>query len=182
GNGAAYADGSAIPSRYVICFGGHSVGMGYNDPNRPEFSRDEPRDFFVPDVEGPNYDLKVALTPLADYGVQDVVSVISGLRIPYAESDTEPVPTAGVPNRFHGPQYKPLLTGVNAYGGPSPSSDQIVADAIAGNTIFRALNYTPQPATYWYDQSINHTPISVRPDRSFIPYISSPPAALHPPS
>ena len=36
-HGVAYADGTAIPKRYVICFGSHSIGMGHNDPNLPGF-------------------------------------------------------------------------------------------------------------------------------------------------
>src|SRR5262245_49042317 len=82
-DGTAYADGTPAPKRYVYCFGEHSLAFGYNDPNLPSFYRNEPRDMFAPNTIGANYDLKLALTPLGTYGVQSVVSVVSGLRIPY---------------------------------------------------------------------------------------------------
>src|SRR5262249_30750796 len=144
-----YADGAPLPKRYVYCYGGHSLAFGYNDPSLPEYYRQEPRDMFVPDTVGAKYDLKLALTPLGDYGVQDFVSVVSALRVPYAVADNEAIPRGGTPNHFHGYTLKPIWTGMNSGGPASPSSDQVVAQAIAGDTIFPSINYGIQPVSYW---------------------------------
>jgi hypothetical protein len=173
-HGTAYADGTPLPTRYVLVYGSHSLGMGYNDPNLPEFSRDEPRDMFVPDALGADYDLKLALSPLGDYGVKDLVSVVSGLRVPYASSSDEPIPAGGMPNVFHGPQLKPLATGVNSYGPAAPSSDQIVADVIAGDTVFPFVFYRAMPVTYWIDNFDNGSSISADKDGNYLAPIASP--------
>src|SRR5438309_219312 len=68
-SGKAYASGSTIPSRYVVCFDGQSLGA----------DRDTGPSQYIPDVVGPGYDLKPALAPLA--AVQGDVSVVSGLHI-----------------------------------------------------------------------------------------------------
>ena len=176
-HGTAYADGTALPRRYVVCFGGHSLGMGYNDPTLPEFARDEPRDMFVPDALGAGYDLKLALEPLGDFGVRDLVSVVSGLRIPYAESGEEPTPVAGVPNIFHGPVLKPLFTGMNSYGPAAASSDQIVAEQIAGDAVFPFLAYRVQPVSYWIDNAENGLTLSIQKDGTPIQPTASPAVA-----
>jgi hypothetical protein len=173
GNGVAYADGSAVPKRYALVFAGTSLGMGYNDPSKPGFYRNEPRDMFVPDTVGPGYDLKLALQPLGDFGVQGVTSVVSGLRIPYAESSGQAIPTAGVPNVFHGPQYRPLLTGMRHTGPARPSSDQVAAAAL-GSTVFPSLYYRANPVTYWIDNVENTETLSINPDGSYRGFIASP--------
>ena len=80
-HGEAYAQGQPIPKRYIVAFGGQSLG-GDGDPLHNDY---------VPNTTGPNYDLKSALAPLAD--VQSEVSVVSGLSIPTANGGA--VPTAG---------------------------------------------------------------------------------------
>ena len=54
-HGEAYAQGMPIPKRYLVCFGGQSLG-GDGDPLHNDY---------VPKTIGPNYDLKSALAPLA---------------------------------------------------------------------------------------------------------------------
>ena len=76
-HGEAYAQGKPIPKRYLLCFGGQSLG-GDDDPLHNDY---------VPNTVGPNYDLKSALAPLAD--VQSEVSVVSGLSIPTANAKIE---------------------------------------------------------------------------------------------
>ena len=52
---ASYAQATPIPKRYVVCFGGQSLG-GDGDPLHNDY---------VPNTVGANYDLKSALAPLA---------------------------------------------------------------------------------------------------------------------
>jgi hypothetical protein len=134
------ADGVAL--RYLVCFGGFSLGTdGDTDPNT-----------YVPDATGLAYDLKPGLAPLAD--VQSDVTVVSGLRIPAPTSGIETVPggrAGGDSFHFH---TAPLLTGMRQTGGvfstqvTGPSSDQVVADAIGGDTFFRSLTYRVQALYY----------------------------------
>ncbi|MDP8998645.1 MAG: DUF1552 domain-containing protein [Myxococcota bacterium] len=136
-HGVAFAQGMPIPKRYLVCFGGQSLG-GDGDPLR---------DDYVPNTVGPNYDLKSALAPLAP--VQSEVSVVSGLSIPTANAG--PVPAAGRRDDFHVSSLSPLLSGVRSPADTSsggPTSDQLVADAIAGSTPFKSLVYRVQ--VEWY--------------------------------
>lgn len=125
-----------IPRRYVVVFDGQSLGCD-NDPVH---------DYYVPDTIGPDYDLKTALAPLAD--VKNEVTVVSGLKIPTANGG--PVPAGGRSDDFHINSLSPLFSGVRS--GPKtvngPTSDQIVANAIAGDTIFKSLVYRVQAS--WY--------------------------------
>src|SRR5678815_6093016 len=54
-HGTSYAQSTPIPKRYVVCFGGQSLG-GDGDPLHNDY---------VPNTVGANYDLKSALAPLA---------------------------------------------------------------------------------------------------------------------
>jgi len=92
-------------------------------------------------------DLKSALAPLA--AVQSEVSVVSGLSIPTANGGA--VPAAGRRDDFHVSSLSPLLAGVRSPTNTSaagPTSDQIVAAAIAGSTPFKSLVYRVQ--VDWY--------------------------------
>src|SRR5438874_13114773 len=97
-HGGAYAAGTAIPKRYLVCFGGTSLG-GDGDPLHNDY---------VPSTVGPNYDLKSALAPLVS--VKGEVSVVSGLSIPTANGGA--VPAAGRRDDFHVSSLSPLLSGV----------------------------------------------------------------------
>jgi hypothetical protein len=136
-NGVVFAQGKPIPKRYLVCFGGQSLG-GDGDPLHNDY---------VPNIVGPNYDLKSALAPLA--AVQSEVSVVSGLSIPTANAG--PVPPAGRRDDFHVSSLSPLLSGVRSptnTASAGPTSDQLVADAIAGDTPFKSLVYRVQ--VEWY--------------------------------
>jgi hypothetical protein len=136
-HGEAYAQGKPIPKRYLVCFGGQSLG-GDGDPLHNDY---------VPSTLGPNYDLKSALAPLA--AVQSEVSVVSGLSIPTANGGA--VPAAGRRDDFHVSSLSPLLSGVRSpdnTASAGPTSDQLVAAAIAGDTPFKSLAYRVQVA--WY--------------------------------
>jgi len=136
-HGTSYAQSTPIPKRYVVCFGGQSLG-GDGDPLHNDY---------VPNTVGANYDLKSALAPLAP--VQADVSVVSGISIPTANGGA--VPSAGRRDDFHVSSLSPLLSGMRSPSDTSsagPTSDQIVAAAIAGNTPFKSLVYRVQ--LEWY--------------------------------
>ena len=136
-HGTSYAQSTPIPQRYVVCFGGQSLG-GDDDPLHNDY---------VPNTLGANYDLKSALAPLAP--VKADVSVVSGISIPTANGGT--VPSAGRRDDFHVSSLSPLLSGMRSPTDTSsagPTSDQIVAAAIAGNTPFKSLVYRVQVG--WY--------------------------------
>ena len=67
-HGEALADGTALPCRYLVSFGGFSLRT----------DKDGSSDGFIPNAVGPGYDLKPGLAPLASipgYGsVQEDVS------------------------------------------------------------------------------------------------------------
>jgi hypothetical protein len=136
-HGTSYAQSTPIPKRYVVCFGGQSLG-GDGDPLHNDY---------VPNTVGANYDLKSALAPLAP--VQADVSVVSGISIPTANGGA--VPSAGRRDDFHVSSLSPLLSGVRSPANTASAgatSDQLVAEAIAGNTPFKSLVYRVQVA--WY--------------------------------
>ncbi len=143
GNGEAYAqDGESTPTRYIVCFGGHSLGA----------DRDPIHNMMVPDATGPGYDLKLALEPLGEQGVQEHVSVVSGLEIDWARRNGGTSPPGGRHDDFHIASLSPLLSGVRSVRDGRPvrgiTSDQVVADAIAGDTIQPSLIYRVQAS--WY--------------------------------
>lgn len=137
GHGRAYAQGAPLPKRYLVCFGGQSLG-GDGDPLHNDY---------VPNTVGRGYDLKSALAPLAS--VKDEVTVVSGLKIPTANGGA--VPAGGRRDDFHVSSLSPLLSGVRSPANTASAgatSDQVVASAIAGNTAFKSLVYRIQ--VEWY--------------------------------
>src|SRR5262245_17738366 len=134
-----------IPKRYIVCFGGQSLG-GDNDPIH---------NMYVPDTIGANYDLKVALAPLANHNnIKNEITVVSGLKIPTAFDNGGAVPAGGRSDDFHINSLGPLLSGVSTNDNKvhGPTSDQIVADALGGSTTFKSLIYRAQ-ASWYLDQS-----------------------------
>ena len=152
GGTRAHAAPGDVPQRYLVIVCGSSLGSG-------RVSIDET---YVPDVEGPGYDLKMALAPLAggmlpsgaSYAdVRDEVSVITELRIPWAGMNSGRVPAGGRPDNHHETMVSPLLAGVRTPDGQTstcfgPTSDQVVADAIGGDTLFHSLQYCVQVSSY----------------------------------
>src|SRR5258708_5760906 len=118
GNGTAYADGAAIPTRMGIFFFGNGV-----KPDR-----------WIPDQIGPNWTPSPSLKPLADAGVQDYVNVVSGTRITSGDQRGHHAGTAGIlsgaPLISHpagGAPYRSAFSkprtdevGKRCTGGPSP--------------------------------------------------------------
>ena len=150
GHGEVFAQsGEAIPKRYVVCFGGHSMGA----------DNDTVHNMYVPDTVGANYDLKLALEPLGTHGVQQDVTVVSGLEIDWAARNGGTPPPGGRHDGFHLASMSPLLSGVRSmpdlgsrFTVRGITSDQVVAQAIGQDTIHPSLQYRVQ-ASWYLDQS-----------------------------
>ncbi|MDX2051393.1 MAG: DUF1552 domain-containing protein [Polyangiaceae bacterium] len=126
-----HAQAAVIPKRFFLAFGGVTCGL-------PRFSQ--------PDTTGPNYDLKRTLMPLT--AVKDEVTLVSGLRLPANGPGSW-----GGGGTFHNSTNSPILCGLsNPDNGNATmedvTSDQVVADAIAGDTRFRSLEYRVQLRNY----------------------------------
>jgi hypothetical protein len=137
---SAHAGGSTPPKRYFLGFAGTSTGF-------PGFDYD----LLVPDALGPAYDVKRALQPLTDLAIRDHVSVISGMEIPWGDAGS--VPPGGRVRNWHAKSVAPLISGVRGADDGNErargaTSDQIAADAIAGDTPHRLLTYRVQAAYY----------------------------------
>lgn len=139
-DGKAFAQTAPVPpKRYLVFFDGQSMGAD-GDPLH---------DDFVPNTVGRNYDLKSAIAPLG--ALKSEVSVISGLKIPWAAENGGAIPAGGRRDGFHVSTVSPLLAGVRSPSGTTsggPTSDQLVANAIAGSTAFPSLTYRVQAD--WY--------------------------------
>ena len=139
-DGKAFAQNAPVPpKRYLVFFDGQSIGAD-GDPLANDF---------VPNTVGRNYDLKSAIAPLG--ALTSDVSVISGLKIPWAAENGGTVPAGGRRDGFHVASLSPLLSGMRSPAGTAsagPTSDQLVANAIAGSTAFPSLTYRVQAD--WY--------------------------------
>ena len=148
-HGDALAGGGAVPSRFLLCFGGFGLGTDQGpSPNN-----------LVPPETGPGYSLGPAVAAFdGPYGdLRSEISIVSGLAIPSQTTYGGPIPPGGRGVNFHA-HTNPLFTG-NASLVPPPgeshdytvtgvSSDQIVAAAIAGDTNFASLQYRAQALLY----------------------------------
>ena len=145
----AIAGGSAIPTRYVFCYGGISAGR-VNTPNEG--------DTLAPDQFGALEEVggdALALQTVFDQGMASDLTLISNLTIPWANS-AGAVPDGGRLTElgFHfGPTVTPQLSGLKALSTQKgrmlgPSSDQLVAEAIGGDSLFPSLSYRVQPVNY----------------------------------
>ena len=176
--GEAFADSTPIPSRFLVCFMGQSLG-GDSDTSPTQW---------VPTNMGAGYDLKAGLAPIQP--VQDLITVVSGLKIPYAQQNGGMIPAGGRSDAFHIQSLCPLLTGMRNVGATNgalggATSDQVVSEAISSATQkVKSLIYGVQAA--WYlDQSAPYGRdiISARFDKNLnkvvpIPSTVSPKAAF----
>lgn len=128
------------PTRYAFMFAGFSIGSYGGDR-------------IAPAAEGAwNGATTRGLQPIVDIGVDDVVSLVSGLEIPVG---IDP-PVAGRPASFHSTSHQVLATGqrfdVENYGAlPGPSSDWVAAGVIGQGTPQPVLTYRAQPSFYRVD-------------------------------
>lgn len=145
--GRAHGQSASPPNRFLVAYGGISTGLG--------------SDQVVPDTVGRNYDVKRGLKALTDLGIRDDVSIVSGLHIPWAEAVNATPPPGGRNRFFHGNTVGAMLAGTRCWREPdgyngtprAPTCDQLVADAIAGNTLRRVLAYRVQPVSYSGDNN-----------------------------
>jgi hypothetical protein len=125
------------PLRYVFAFGGSSIGMDGGQK-------------VAPATEGQLSSLITRGTqPLADLGVDDVTSLVSGLKIPWGAT----IPSGGRYIGFHASSTCPLASGMRSGSDgdetlQGPTSDWVVADTIAGDTPNKVLTYRVQAAFY----------------------------------
>lgn len=132
--------GVSAPRRYFLGFAGSSLGF-------PGFDYD----LVVPDTIGHGYDVKRALQPLADLGIRDQVSVVTGMEIPWGDPGS--VPPGGRVRTWHAKSVAPLLSGVRGRddgneAAQGPTSDQVAADVLGTSTPHRLLAYRVQAAYY----------------------------------
>ncbi len=146
GSSRASAGGTTPPKRYVFVFGGVSAGGAPGGQ------------LMVPDAPGTGYDLKRALLALGPgelphggtgYDVQDEVSVVSGLLIPWGAQP----PAGGRSIHFHANTLGPISSGMR--GGTEDTSppmgrthDLIVADALAARGQQHSIGLRVQPTRY----------------------------------
>ena len=149
------AQAKSTPKRYAVVFAGQALGGD-------EYAKDQQRvngesltqagHHIVPMQEGEGYELTTPLRPLA--ALREDFSLVSGLRIPYSTTSTEPadVPEGGAFRDFHGGGASPLLCGVrstsSSFTAAGISSDQAVAALHAGQTALPSLVLRAQPSFY----------------------------------
>ncbi len=152
---SARAADASPPKRFVMIYGGMSLGAPY----APHL--------VIPDEVGLGYDLKRGLLPLGagalpqnpgpggmGLNVQDHVSIVSGLRVPWGSTGN--IPAGGrLQGQFHfntmGPQTSGMRAGPGFTEAPNgPTADQIVAAAISDDDQFvRSLSYRVQVRSYY---------------------------------
>ncbi|NUO51706.1 MAG: DUF1552 domain-containing protein [Polyangiaceae bacterium] len=126
------------PNRYVFAFGGASIGMdGGERTSPPELGP----------IDASN--TSRATQPLVDLGVNDVASVVSGLKIPWGSTP----PTGGRAIGFHASSTCPLASGMRSLGEDDeslggPTSDWVVADTIAADIANKVFATRVQAAFY----------------------------------
>ncbi|MEM6958139.1 MAG: DUF1552 domain-containing protein [Myxococcota bacterium] len=137
------------PPRFVLLYGGMSTGRD-----------NQPRSLIRPENLGAGYDLPRALLPLGGgalpWGgmgddVQDDVSIVTGLKVPWGEGND--IPPGGRSVHFHYNTAEPQTTGVRrgpdrSNGEAATTADNIVADAIGADRPHRNLSYRVQAARY----------------------------------
>lgn len=141
------AGAAPIPRRYVVCYGGSSLGGYGPGTNGVNY-------LVLPRPTSPTPD-SYALTltdsrPILATTAKIDLGVVSGLRIPWGSSGQ--IPPGGRLLNFHGTTLVPQATGLRQPArdrdATGPSSDQIVAEAIGGGTRFRSLHLLVQPQSY----------------------------------
>ena len=129
GNGDAYADGTGLPVRFVTWFFGN--GCAVADVNNTGAGIR-----FAPAQTGAGYTPTPQLQPLADRGVLEYCSVLSGFDIAAAAQHRRGHHD-GVAGFFSGYPFIELPpNGANyasKFGGPS--IDQVAAERLAGQTV-----------------------------------------------
>ncbi len=133
---------TAIPKRFVLGFGGHSLGAGSVPLTR----------YQIPAQPGAlPATLPEGLASLQ--AVRDLVTVVTGLKIPTAYDNGGTVPPGGKVNNHHAYMMSPLLSGVSSnavgFGGcRGTTADQLAGDSLGAGSKFKTLVTCVQPSTY----------------------------------
>lgn len=136
-NRQAKAGGSSVPKRYFISYHGVSTGAYGTD-------------MITPTTTGQGYELLRSMNPVADLAMQNEISLVTGLKLPYGEAG-QAAPTAGRTAAFHRNTVSAVICGKasETYGTPTaPTSDQLVAAQIAGDTKLPVFGLRVQPSDY----------------------------------
>lgn len=137
------------PKRFVLMYAGMSASRGGG-----------PGNLVVPTSAGRGYGLSRPLLSLgagelpyggSGYDVQNDVSVVSGLKIPWGTGLD--IPPAGRSVHFHYNTSEPQTTGMRrgadrSNGPAATSADVLVGDALGGDTSHQSLSYRVQAARY----------------------------------
>ena len=129
--GRAWADGAPLPRRFGLFLWGNGTLPGTDtDPDR-----------WTPLGEGQGSDwmLSEELMPLAP--VKDRISVVTGMEVRV----TNRIPHFSGPGGFLGGTHPLGEEGNNTFAGPS--LDQVVAQAIGGETLYRSLEFGAYPGS-----------------------------------
>ncbi len=119
-SGTALAHGGAIPTRFGVWFWGNGTILSE----------------WIPDTVGPDWTAPRLLQPFAAAGVQSSVRVLTGLGVPFDDPAVHDIGRAAVLSGTWDPAAQPA----DYAGAPTgPSVDQIAADHIGGETIYRSL-------------------------------------------
>ena len=170
----ARANDGGIPRRYVFCYAGTSSGR-YSTPTEGEI--------LVPDTHGALNTVGTSmqsLQPLFEEGVASDVSLVSNLLIPWGnESGLAPGGRVTDLDFHFGPTVTPQLSGMKAIVKArmdGPSSDQLMVESLAPDTVVPALSQRVQPIDYMGGNGGSAGRISFRRDGSSIapidPFVS----------
>ena len=141
-NGTAYANGDALPLRFISFFWGNGVIL----------------DRFEPSVTGPGWELTEELAPFA--AVKDYVSVLTGLENHCSQQITH---HEGL-TAFSGYSFAPAPGSGFSTNFAGPTIDQLIADAIAARvtTPIRSMQVQCSKGFSPADNGTTATTISVR--------------------
>jgi hypothetical protein len=132
-NGTALADGTALPRRLVTWFFGNGVAL--RDVGNPGAGLR-----WDPDPTGPDWPVTPQLQPLVDAGVKEYCSLLTGFDIK-AAAEHRRGHHDGVAGFFSGYPFIELPHADNSYSSKfgGPSIDQVVAEAIGGQTFLPSI-------------------------------------------
>ncbi|MEM6290661.1 MAG: DUF1552 domain-containing protein [Myxococcota bacterium] len=143
---SAKANEGGIPKRYIFCYAGTSSGR-YRTPDEGEI--------LVPGSYGALSSVGAqmhSLQPVFAEGVADDISLVSNLLIPWGnEGGLAPGGRVTSLDFHFGPTVTPQLSGMKALAKArmdGPSSDQLMVESLAPDTILPSLSQRVQPIDY----------------------------------
>ncbi|MEM6989480.1 MAG: DUF1552 domain-containing protein [Myxococcota bacterium] len=119
-HGTAHADGSALPTRFGVWYWGNGTRL----------------DKWIPVEEGPGYTPPELLQPFTDAGVGSMVSVVTGLAVPFGNQAVHDVGRASMLSG----SFSLSMPAVGLAGNATlPSVDQIAAETLSAGASYRSL-------------------------------------------